>query len=360
MPLIRYPLDPTGLNPDNRVVGEVKTLANTQVKAVVPTYGPIYTDGLVVIDTVTNAPLVKNVDYSCVQMLQEATLRFGKEICEVILIKKPDVSSTIRINYQVLGGLFQHNAEGVESLYQTLINDNRPIPWDSVLNKPFEYPTALHRHMLEDVVGFEPVIVALERIRNAITLSDVPAFQALIDWVLANRYEAVTEIEIRNSIPVDKVVTFDKLLFALDQLNFNGVTWTYSKTVMSNNDNLSISVSCTNIPDGTNLFWTVEHIDTSASDFNMLSGPLTITAGRASFNISLQQGYEGEPGEKFKILLRKQSVSGSILAKSATISIRPYVETDEIAAMMACCLVSPDISITPETMFIIGQNEWAN
>jgi hypothetical protein len=214
--------------------------------------------------------------------------------------------------------------------------------------------------MLEDVVGFEPVIVALERIRNAITLSDVPAFQALIDWVLANRYEAVTEIEIRNSIPVDKVVTFDKLLFALDQLNFNGVTWTYSKTVMSNNDNLSISVSCTNIPDGTSLFWTVEHIDTSASDFNMLSGPLTITAGRASFNISLQQGYEGEPGEKFKILLRKQSVSGSILAKSATISIRPYVETDEIAAMMACCLVSPDISITPETMFIIGQNEWAN
>jgi hypothetical protein len=360
MPLIRYPLDPTGLNPDNRVVGEVKTLANTQVKAVVPTYGPIYTDGLVVIDTVTNEPLVKNVDYSCVQMLQEATLRFGKEICEVILIKKPDVSSTVRINYQVLGGLFQHNAEGVESLYQTLINDNRPIPWDSVLNKPFEYPAALHRHMLEDVVGFEPVVVALERIRNAITLSDVPAFQALIDWVLTNRYETVTEIEITNSIPVDKVVTFDKLLFALDQLNFNGITWSYDKTAITNNDNLNVSVSCTNMPDGTNLFWTIEHIDTTASDFNMLSGPLTIMAGRASFNISLQQGYEGEPGEKFRVLLRKQSITGSILAKSTIISISPYVETDEIAAMMACCLISPDISITPETLFVIGQNEWAN
>lgn len=360
MPLIRYPLDPTGLNPDNRVVGEVKTLANTQVKAVVPTYGPIYTDGLVVIDTVTNAPLVKNVDYSCVQMLQEATLRFGKEICEVILIKKPDVSSTVRINYQVLGGLFQHNAEGVESLYQTLINDNRPVPWDSVLNKPFEYPPTLHRHMLEDVVGFEPVIVALERIRNAITLSDVPAFQALIDWVMANRYEAVTEIEIRNSSPVEKVVTFDKLLFALDQLNFNGVTWTYSKTIMSNDDNLNVSISCTNIPDGTNLFWTIEHVTTDASDFNMLSGPLGITAGRASFNVSLRPGFEGEQEERFRILLRKQSVTGPVLAKSTIITVRSFVETDEIAAMMACCLMSPNIAITPETMFIVGHNEWSN
>lgn len=360
MPLIRYPLDPTGLNPDNRVVGEVKNLANTQVKAVVPTYGPIYTDGLVIIDNLTNQQLVKGTDYSCVQLLQEATLRFGKEICEVILIKKPDVSASVRINYQVLGGLFQNNAEGVESLYQTLINDNRPVPWDSVLNKPFEYPPTLHRHMLEDVVGFEPVVVALERIRNAITLSDVPAFEALIDWVMANRYEAVTEIEIRNITPVEKVVTFDKLLYALDQLNFNGVTWNYSKTIMSNADNLTVSISCTNIPDGTNLFWTIEHINTEAADFNMLSGPLTITAGRASFNLSLQEGYEGEIEEKFRIVLRKQGINGPILSKSTTISIRSFVETDEIAAMMACCMMSPNIAITPETMFIVGHNEWSN
>jgi hypothetical protein len=359
MPLIRYPLDPTGLNPDNRIVGEIKTLANTQIKAIVPTYGPIFTDGLVIVDNLTSQQLVKGTDYTCVQLLQEATLRFGKEICEVILIKKPDVSSSVRINYQVLGGLFQNNAAGVENLYQTLINDNRPVPWESVLNKPFEYPPVLHNHLLSDVVGFEPVIVALERVRNAITLSDIPAFEALIDWVTANRYESVTELEIRNSLPVQKVVTFDKLLYALDQLNFNGVTWSYSKTVMSNADNLNISISCTNIPDGTNLFWTIEHLSTEPVDFNMLSGPLSITSGKASFNISLQEGYVGEPEEKFKIVLHKEGIAGPILAKSTTISIRSYVETDEITAMMACCMMSANISINPETMFIIGNNKWS-
>jgi hypothetical protein len=183
MPLIRYPLDATGLNPDNRVVGEIKTLANTQVKAVVPTYGPIYADGLVVVDNLTNIPLVKGIDYSCVQLLQEATLRFGKEIFEVILIKKPDVSSTVRINYQVLGGLFQNNAAGIESLYQAVMNNNTPISWENVLNKPYEYTPTLHNHMLQDVVGFEPLVVALERVRNAITLTDVASFEALIAWV---------------------------------------------------------------------------------------------------------------------------------------------------------------------------------
>jgi hypothetical protein len=356
MPLIRYPLDPTGLNPDNRIIDEIKTLTNTQIKAIAPTYGPIYTDNLIITDNITNQQLVKGVDYSCVQLLQEATLRYGKEICEVILIKKIDVSLSVRISYQVLGGLFQNNAQGVENLYQTLINDNRPVPWDAVLNKPAEYTPTLHRHMLSDVVGFEPVVVALERIRNAITLSDVPAFEALIDWVRLNIPEQVTNLEIQNSSPVSKLVTFDKLLFALDQLNFNGVTWTYNKTVLNNADTLAISLSCSNIDDGTNLFWTVEHLDTDNNDFNTLSGPLTVTAGKVSFNVSLRDGYDSEPEEKFRILLRKHSIAGPILAKSTLFKIRPYADGDNISAMLACCPMGSGINISPETMFIMDQN----
>jgi Phage tail repeat like len=221
MPLIRYPLDATGLNPDNRVVGEIKTLANTQVKAVVPTYGPIYADGLVVVDNLTNIPLVKGIDYSCVQLLQEATLRFGKEIFEVILIKKPDVSSTVRINYQVLGGLFQNNAAGIESLYQAVMNNNTPISWENVLNKPYEYTPTLHNHMLQDVVGFEPLVVALERVRNAITLTDVASFEALIAWV--NDALALVGADKANSFHTHPISDIDGLQTIINNLqNANG------------------------------------------------------------------------------------------------------------------------------------------
>lgn len=222
MPLIRYPLDPTGVNPDNRVVDELKSLTNTTIKALVPTYGPIFTDGLIVVDALNNQVLVKGTDYSCTQLLQEATLRYGKEVCEVILIRKPNVSTSVRITYQVLGGLYQNSVAGIESLYQGLINDNRPIVWDAILNKPYEYPAALHMHMLQDVVGFEPVIVALERIRNAITLSDLPAFEALVDWV-NSKLEVVTEAEIDAGLPVNKIVTYERLIHAIDNISLADV-----------------------------------------------------------------------------------------------------------------------------------------
>ncbi len=179
----RYALDPTGTNPDNLVVNEVHTINSNAVRACAPTNGAYYTESIIVYDEATDMALVKNTDYQCVELLQDATLRFGKEICVLVLITNPNVSTQIRLAYQVVGGEFQYDGSTIINLYETAIKDDRSVDWVSILNKPIEYPPSLHRHLLEDVYGFEPVVAALERIRNAIALSDIPAFEAAMEWV---------------------------------------------------------------------------------------------------------------------------------------------------------------------------------
>lgn len=208
-PLIRYELDPTGTNPDNSVVNEAHTLSTTQIRSMVPTYGPFFSDSLQVYDVGTGALLVKGTQYQCVELLQEPTLKYGKEICQVVLITDPLVSGSVKVNYQVLGGLYQFDMSGVVSLYDSFLKDNRAVDWMSILNKPTEYPPMMHNHILNDVYGFEYIVVALERIRNAIILSDLPALEAIIDWV---KGMIITPAEVTAGAPIKKLVTFDVLL----------------------------------------------------------------------------------------------------------------------------------------------------
>lgn len=208
-PLIRYDLDPTGTNPDNSVVNEAHTLSTTQIRAMVPTYGPFFSDSLQVYDVGTGSLLVRGTQYQCVELLQEPTLKYGKEISQVVLITDPLVSGNVKVNYQVLGGLYQFDMSGVVSLYDAFLKDNRQVDWMSILNKPTEYPPMMHNHILNDVYGFEYIVVALERIRNAIILSDLPALEAIIDWV---KGMIITPAEVTAGAPVKKIVTFDVLL----------------------------------------------------------------------------------------------------------------------------------------------------
>jgi hypothetical protein len=204
LPLHRYALDPTGQDTNNTVNGEVRTLPVSQVRAIAPMYAPFYTESLAIYDNGTNRLLVRGVDYKIVDLLQEATLRYGKEIAQLILVVNPTVGSEIRINYQVLGGFYQGNIHGIEELYNTFLADNRPVDWAQVLNTPPAYPPTLHRHLLEDVYGFESLVVALERIRNAIIVSDVPAYEALIEWVHSR---GLSYADWQSKINMDKFVT---------------------------------------------------------------------------------------------------------------------------------------------------------
>lgn len=187
VPQFRYPLDKTGENPNNFVGNELHSLnpqANlTNVRVLAPYYGPFFSDSLRIVDMSNGRTLVKDTDYKITDLLQDPTLQFAKPIGQFAVIINGLVSNEVAVSYQVLGGNYQNDSTAVIHVYETFLNDTRPVDWSNISGKPLTYPPSLHLHLLEDVIGFGPVIVALNEIKDAILLSNTPILQALIDWV---------------------------------------------------------------------------------------------------------------------------------------------------------------------------------
>jgi hypothetical protein len=180
---IRYNLDPIGTNPDNLVANEPHTLEPHPVRVIAPTAGAYYGNSLVVFDSLTQTMLTLNTDYKLAELLQEPTSRYGQAVYALIAITNPNVSSEVSITYQCLGGYFQYDYSNLIDAYITAIGSGAPVDWLYILNKPYEYPPTLHQHLMVDLWGMEFVVSALERIRTAIMLSDVPTYEALIDYI---------------------------------------------------------------------------------------------------------------------------------------------------------------------------------
>lgn len=182
LPTLRYPLDETGVNPDNLVSGEIKTLPNLPRRALAPTYGPFYAEGLIVYDHLNQQPLVKNTHYKLAELLKTPTKKYRKEVYGLIIITDPNVSSEVSITYQSLGGPYQRDLSNLIEAWLNTFN-NAPVDWAYILNKPDVFPVDDHFHALSRIYGFEFVVTALEGIRTALELSNVPIYEGLMAWV---------------------------------------------------------------------------------------------------------------------------------------------------------------------------------
>lgn len=322
-PVRRYPLDPTGHSPNNFVQGEQHVLG---VKAgpyhpIAPFYGPYYNDPETLDVYAGGTRLEYGVDYWSTNLIQDATAEFSAEVCELIIVKNREEGETITLDYQNVGGLFQNHAKGLVDMYNAYLADNRPIDWVTGLrNKPSAYPPGYHLHLLSDVVGWEALIVAIERLINALTLRNVPAFEALIDWVIARTLETVTEEEIRNALQVDKVVTLRRLLFANRTLNFNAITFRPKNPSKRQGNPFELTISSTNFPFVENLYWTIEHDTTTANMFLATSGMVVVRDQEAEFKIHTAIT-DVEGTATFRVHLRRNNVGGPILATSRVLEL---------------------------------------
>lgn len=404
LPIIRYKIDPTGLNPDNRVIGEIHNLSSRDIRAVAPIYGAYYADSLRVYDNSTDRLLTRTIDYQCVELLQDASLKYGKEICLVILILNKSVSNQVRIDYQVLGGGFQNQADGLITIYDNVMKDNRPVDWENVLNKPPEFPPSLHQHLINDVVGFQSLIHSIERVRNAIVLSDVPAFEAVIDYVkdevkkindiikehvfniitdengeehtgnVLNPHNVtkeqiglgdvenlgvITLEEIYLGMPVRKYVTYDMLLYILQLwMDYGRYRVVPNLNKLKEGYTLSCSVETDNIADNTNLYWTVQHLTTEEEDFSTTAGVVNVVNNLAYFTLSILTDDAVEGEETFRILLHKDGPTGIVVASTGVITVEDMVKIPDntVLEFSAENVFDPRIIITPKSFFLINSN----
>lgn len=201
--VIQLPLDPTGQSANNLVQGETHTLiANRTYRAIAPTCGAFYAESLKVYDVngvqLTDGSNGTPRQYYAAEFLELPSGRYNQDIYSIVLIIDPAVSANVSIDYQALGGDFSRNIQAIIDQIEALGLDNRPVSWGDILNKPSEFDPAKHLHDIGDVYGFEYVVHALDRIRDAIEVGDDASHMAIyayVDQAVAAMQALITSLQ---------------------------------------------------------------------------------------------------------------------------------------------------------------------
>lgn len=364
-PITQLELDPTGQSRANLIVGEEFRLGPSRGKfhAIAPNYGPFYNDPSSWRVFKNGVELEPNVDYFGVLMYTDPTAHFNGEIDELFLVKGGVEGDVITFDYQALGGLYQNHSKGLQDLWQAFLADKRPIAWENVVNKPTSFNPSYHLHMVDDVVGWQPVLLALERLTNAVILKNIPAFEALVEYVSGSNYESVTVPEIQAVENVDKVVSFNRLLTASETLNFNAITLRPTATKYSQKEEVVFNIQSTHFPRRETLYWTVLHETTSAGTFEEEEGVVLIKDNEARIVLKPNPRKRDKGLKTFRLELRRGSTEGVVICESKEVflSFDAYFDYDygatkngvyDLLSTMATTLTQP----TAETWFVANKD----
>lgn len=194
--ILKYPEDPTGVNPNNLVINEPHDLGPARNRAFVPNYGSYFTESMIVTEVATGRVLTKGTHYIAAQLQQDATLAMNKEICAVVVITDEDVQDSLLFTYQVVGGVFSTSAGALAKLIEALDIDEREVEWGGLIGIPTAFPPTPHLHDIGDIYGFEYLVEALDALRNAILIGDEAAHDELRQYI--NYQDSLNQVGIED------------------------------------------------------------------------------------------------------------------------------------------------------------------
>lgn len=172
-------IDNTGTNPNNLIVAEPHVLQGAGKRFIVTDNGPFYTASLRLVDRLTGLPLAPRLQYTAIQLEEEATIESGKEVCSIIIIEDDTISPNVEVTYQAYGGWMSWSVTAVVAMIEALDLDGREITWAQIVGRPDRYPPAPHAHPLSDIYGWHKLFPSLNAIREAILASDQAVFDAI-------------------------------------------------------------------------------------------------------------------------------------------------------------------------------------
>lgn len=367
-PIKQLELDPWGNDPDNFIQGEehILPISKGMYHAVAPYLGPFYNDPTTWKVYKNGVQLKYNKDFFGIVMCGDQTMQFNGEIDEIILIKGASEGDKITIDLQYLGGIYQNHSKGIADMWQAFIHDDRPIDWVNVLGKPISWNPSYHLHMIDDVVGWQHVVISLERMTNAIVLSNIPAFEELIEWVLKRIPDIVSAQEVLDMTQSEKLVNFKRLLFSAQTLNFNAVKLRPKKRVVNRGGIIGVDVSSTNFPRLTTLFWDVLHETTTPEMFSRSSGSFQNDNNEGIFYALTNPDYAGKDEKTFRLQIRLSGPTGPVIAETPRLILRYNNVWDWDYGLLdngVWDLVSSDQSIltyqSPEAAYLVpGAQFW--
>ena len=169
------PLDLSGIKPENKIINEIHQTTVGNFRIIFPKFGAYFASTLVVksVNTSTGAKttLTKGQHYYPTEMLHKTTFQLGKEIQCAILITDNVLPNTFEIEYQALGGSDSPNRDILLDEVDRVVNRKDLTDWNSII-KPKEFPAAHHLQDAADLYGMEYIVNALERVKEAVLISD--------------------------------------------------------------------------------------------------------------------------------------------------------------------------------------------
>lgn len=160
-----YPLDLTGKAETNKVVNEYYRRTDTKEDTIfVPLSGPFYIQSMVLTDPATNTEYVADKDYEFFGICSEITAFVkNKEVGMCIRWLNASVTEWYA-SYQVVGH-FSYLQRELLYLTQSVIDDDRPVFYKDIKNKPLWFPPELHRHDARyELHSFADLIDCVKRI----------------------------------------------------------------------------------------------------------------------------------------------------------------------------------------------------
>lgn len=181
---IRYAFDPTGQNTDNYVADEAHTLPVRRVRALAPKYGPFFGKSVKLVEASTGRVLTYGTHYSLGELLKTATQKVGQGVYSIIVITDASILGDILVSYQTIGGEYSYSPEALINMLTMRLNPAvNTVNWADVIGKLDQYVPAKHLHDVADVFGFEYVVEAINRVKDALLWGNTPMYDALLNWI---------------------------------------------------------------------------------------------------------------------------------------------------------------------------------
>lgn len=118
---------------------------------------------------------------------------------------------------------------------------------------------------------------------------------------------------------------------------------------------LPVSIITTEIPNGTPLYWTIEHLGSASDDFVRNNGVVQIQNNSAGFNVETRPTTVTQLRKQFRILARLGSINGLVVANSDVIILKETVNL--FTLMSGCCQNDVRIPITARAQYVRDYKE---
>lgn len=195
-----WEFDPYGTNPNNYITGERHTLTPDSGKGFhffIPKAAPFFLKDIEIVHVGTGRKLIEGVDWQPGWMFELATRRTYLPVYAAISILDKTLNGTFEIKYRTIGGEYTLDDATLLEYLSNVLTDPRVTTWEAIVEKPLFFAPLEHRFNIDQLVGMDDAVEALDRIRDAL-LQSINALYPSFNVHLADKSNphAVTKAQV--------------------------------------------------------------------------------------------------------------------------------------------------------------------